>query len=405
LTECASGEKIPARIHMKASEALLTVSVRSVGPVLERLRALGVDPATVLACAGVDPAVMRDPDGRIPHAVALAVWHEAVRQSGDDAFGIHAAEQIRPGAFDVLDYATRSSATLGEGLGRLVRYHRVLHDAAVVQLRLEADVARLTHALPGGAAELPRHTAEFIVAAWIVVARQATGVEFAPVEVTFQHAPPIDVREHERVFGCPVRFNRPVNGVVLRRALLDTPLIRADPGLCGVLDRHVRSLIERMPRAAALSDRVRGLVASELSTGRPSAAGVARKLHMSRRSLQRQLEADGTTFRALCDGLRRDLAIRYLREREIAVAEVAFLLGFSEASAFHRAFKRWLGTTPTLYRRSPIAPEAVEGRPLPSREGRSRGGSVGATTTPTARKMPAPPPGRHGGSASAARRR
>jgi AraC-like DNA-binding protein len=223
--------------------------------------------------------------------------------------------------------------------------------------------------------------------------------------VTFQHSPPVDLREHGRVFGCPVRFNRPVNGVALRRALLDTPLVRADPGLCSVLDRHVRALIERIPRAEALSDRVRGLVASELSTGRASAAAVARKLHMSRRTLQRHLEAGGMTFRALCDGLRRDLAIRYLREREIAVAEVAFLLGFSEASAFHRAFKRWVGTTPTLYRRSPIAPEAVEGRPLPSREGPSSGWSVGAATTPTAGKTRGPLPGRHGGSASAARRR
>src|SRR5262245_21471968 len=160
---------------MTATKALMTVSTRSVRPVIERLRALALDTETVLRSAGCHAAALDDPDGRIPHQLALAVWREEVRCSGDDAFGIHAAEQIRPGAFDVLDYTTRSSATLGEGLQRLVRYHRILHDVAVVQLSLDGDRARLTHALPDQAGVLPRHPTEFIVAAWIVVARQATG--------------------------------------------------------------------------------------------------------------------------------------------------------------------------------------------------------------------------------------
>ena len=343
---------------MKQNKAPVTVSVRSVRPVVERLRALGLDVGAALASAGAAPAVLDDPDGRIPHALALAVWREAVRRSGDHAFGIHAAEQIRSGAFDVLDYATRSSATLGEGLERLVRYHRILHDAAVVQLRVEANSARLTHALPADTVGLPRHPAEFIVAAWVVVARQATGLHFAPVEVSFHHSPPADLTEHRRLFGAPLRFNRPLNGIVLRRALLDTPLVKADPGLCAVLERHVRELIERVPRATAFSDRVRQLVANELSSGGSSAATVARQLHMSRRTLQRQLGADGTSFRVLSDALRSELAMRYLCEREIAIAEVAFLLGFSETSAFHRAFKRWSGTTPSAYRKNFAAPRS-----------------------------------------------
>jgi AraC-like DNA-binding protein len=186
--------------------------------------------------------------------------------------------------------------------------------------------------------------------------------------VSFRHSPPADLSEHRRLFRAPIRFNRPVNGVVLRRALLDAPLVKADPGLCGVLERHVRELVERMPKATALSDRVRELVASELSTGGASAATVARKLHMSRRTLQRQLGADGTTFRALFDMLRRDLAMHYLGERKIAIAEVAFLLGFSEASAFYRAFNRWYGTTPTAYRRISVRPGPVEGGVLPGRD-------------------------------------
>ena len=171
-----------------------------------------------MTAAGIEPSTPRDADARIPHAAALALWREAARRSGDDAFGIHTAQAIRAGAFDVLDYATRSSETLEHGLRRLVRYHRLLHDGAVIQLDLEGARGVLTHALPEPSTMLPRQVAEFIVAGWLVVARQATGLDFAPVEVRFRHAAPADMREHRRLFRAPVRFRNAVNGIVLDRA-------------------------------------------------------------------------------------------------------------------------------------------------------------------------------------------
>jgi AraC-like DNA-binding protein len=207
--------------------------------------------------------------------------------------------------------------------------------------------ASLDGSIPRG-----RDVSEFIVAAWVVVARQATGVDFAPLQVRFRHPRPTSLEAHRRLFRAPIRFGEPVNGLVVRRALLQTPLTRADPGLCAVLDRHVRELLERIPRATALRERVRQLAAQALSTGPPRAATLAHRLHMSRRTLQRQLQGDGTSARELVDTLRRDLAMRYLSDGQVAIAEVAFLLGFSEASAFHRAFRRWSGTTPATYRRA-----------------------------------------------------
>jgi AraC-like DNA-binding protein len=198
---------------------------------------------------------------------------------------------------------------------------------------------------------LPRHVAEFIVAAWLVVARQATGRHLVPIEASFRHAAPGDLTEHRRFFGARVRFGGAANGLVLPRRLLDLPLVAAEPGLTAVLERHMRTLAERMPTVESLSARVRQIVAGAL----PEALGeeaVARRLRISRRTLQRQLAVEGTSFRAVFDALRRDLATRYLHEREIGVAEVAFLLGFSEASAFHRAFRRWCGTTPASFRGS-----------------------------------------------------
>jgi AraC-like DNA-binding protein len=330
----------------------MNVSVRSLQPVLARLRALGLDVAAVVSAAGIEPRAFEDADARLPHEAALALWDEAARRSGDDAFGIHTAESIRPGAFDVLDYATRSSATLGHGLQRLVRYHRILHDGAVVRLERGSGGTILTHALPGSSVALPRQVSEFIVAGWLVVARQATGMDFVPVEVRFRHPAPADASEHRRLFRTSIRFASAVNGLVLDQATLDAPLVKSDAGLCAVLDRHLAELLERIPRATRLTERVRHLVGKDLVSGVPEAAAVARGLHMSRRTLQRLLRNERTSYRRLVESLRRELAARYLTEQEIAIAEIAFLLGFSETSAFHRAFKRWTGRTPAAFRRS-----------------------------------------------------
>jgi AraC-like DNA-binding protein len=329
----------------------MSVSIRSVRPVIQRLHALQLDVAGAVSAAGIDPAALDDAEARIPHVAALALWREAALRSGDDAFGIHVADDIRPGAFDVLDYAIRASATLGEGLARLVRYHRILHDAAVVELRTDGDSVLLEHVLPLEAVALPRQVAEFIVAAWLVVARQATALDLTPLEVTFRHPAPKDLAEHDRLFRAPVRFSRPMNGFRLQRGLLDTPLVKSDAGLCAVLEQYVQELLDRVPPLTALSERVRHVVAAGLSTG-VDADEVARTMHMSRRTLHRQLAGEGTSFTRLVDDLRRELATRYLSEPRMAIAEIAFLLGFSEASAFHRAFKRWFATTPADYRRS-----------------------------------------------------
>jgi AraC-like DNA-binding protein len=127
--------------------------------------------------------------------------------------------------------------------------------------------------------------------------------------------------------------------------------MKADPSLCALLDRHARELLARYPREDSLVERIRTLMKGELNGGDASLEVVAERLGMSARTLQRKLQASGTSHQELLDEMRRDLAVRYLREPGMAVCEVAYLLGFSESSAFHRAFKRWTGTTPSEFRR------------------------------------------------------
>jgi AraC-like DNA-binding protein len=223
-----------------------------------------------------------------------------------------------------------------------------LHDVATFALEAEGPgLARIAHeyrGVPGGAG---RHAVDLALGGLVVVARQCTEARVVPVEVRFRHAPPADPARYERLFGTRPRYGQPADALVIEERVLDLPFARTDPGLAAVLGRHADALLAALPPLdASLTDRVRALVAEGLRGGDPQVKRIAAKLKMSERTLQRKLAAEGTTFDALVDRLREELARRYLTDERLAIAEVAFLLGYSEPSAFHRAFKRWTGTTP-----------------------------------------------------------
>jgi AraC-like DNA-binding protein len=339
----------PRRAGARRALSGITVSTRLVRPLLERLRASAVDVPGVIAAAGASEAVLRDADARIPHATVVRLWAEAVRATGDEALGLHVAEHIRPGTFDLLEFAARANPTVGEGIRQLARYFRILHDAASVQLEEHGDRALLTHALPPELGALPRAGAEFVIGTWLTGLRQAVGRKFAPIDVRFRHPKPASTAEYERCFRAPVRFSQPINGITLPRSLLLEPLLRADPALSALLERYMREALAALPPPSSTSDRARHLLAAELPNALDCGA-LAARMGRSPRTLRRQLAAEATTFRRLFDELRRDLALRYLGDPQLAIGEIAFMLGFSEVSAFHRAFRRWRAMTPSEFR-------------------------------------------------------
>ncbi len=326
------------------------VSTRMLRPVLAGLQMHGVDVEQALADVGVDPASLVDPETRVPHRVAIALWELAIVRTGDDALGLHVAEATDIGVFDVQSYAFVNSPTLAAGLERVARYQRLNHDVARVVVDREGDLAIVGHRLPGGP-PVPRAVAEFVLATMVILARTATRGAIEIREVRFAHREPADTSEHRRIFAAPLSFSVGENAIVMPAAALELELDRADARLLGVLDRHARDLLQRLPQTKSFVDRVRSVLAAELQGGNPSAEHVAEVLHMSVRTLARRLTDEGTSHKEVLDALRRELAMHHLEAGELAIGEVAFLLGFSQASAFHRAFRRWTGKTPTEVRR------------------------------------------------------
>jgi AraC-like DNA-binding protein len=319
------------------------------------------------AGAGLTGDVLASPDARVPWEVGLRVWQELPRAVGDPDFGLHAAQAAgqRPDAFPLLDYAVRNCRTVGDALTTIVRYQRIFHDAAGFRLTMDGAGARLVHAPPPEVV-VPRHAAEFLFGTLLVGLRQRTGRDLVPMAVRFRHPAPPSVDEHHRLFGRAVAFGAPNAELLLAREAVDLPVLGADPQLRSLLEQLAEQALARNPAEESVLDEVRRALVAAMPGGDTDVESIARRLGMSRRSLQRALQAEGVTYQELFDDLRRQLALTRLGEERRPPGEVAFLLGFADVAAFYRAFRRWTGTTPGAYVRgadAEVAQSPADARP------------------------------------------
>jgi AraC-like DNA-binding protein len=302
--------------------------------------------------AGLDPAVLGDPEALHSVRSILSFLESAARVSGDDCFGLEFGAQLPVQDLDVLGYVMLHSPTLGAGFENTCRYYAVQQTLGRLVLTRGAVNAQLTYELPVPRGVRTGQLIDVIFAVLTRYARQATGKpRWSPRQVRFTHPAPSNPLRFERFFRASARFGQPVNALLFRRTDLDLPLESPDPGLLPILERHARDLLARLPRSGTFADTARRLVAELLGTGNVAIETVAARLHMTPRSLQRRLQEDGSSYQQLLAETRLALAQRYLDTRTLPLTEVAFLLGYSELSAFSRAFRRWTGQSPLRFRR------------------------------------------------------
>lgn len=325
------------------------VSGKILAAVLRAGLAAGLDTEAALARAGLEAADIANPDTRFPVRREIALFEAFAEESGDPAFALRAARNVDVGDFDVLEYVARSAATIGEAMEGAVRYMRLIHDAALIGLEVDGDTARLTHRYRDG--QRPhRHAADYTLAVVVVLVSGLLGRPFQPREVWFQHPAPDDDSAFRELFRAPLRFAQPISAVVFDRADLAARVVSADASLHRILRRHADELLERMPAAEDVVLRCREEISTRTMGGDTSLEAVARAMGMSGRTLQRRLRDEGVAYKELVSELRAELATALLREPKMSVAEVGYLLGYSQPSAFHRAFRSWTGRSPASVR-------------------------------------------------------
>ena len=358
-----SASALAPRLHAKAAMSLQTavptLSSRIVGRLIDHASERGLPPRAVRdlhQITGMNPLHDEEAAVRVSMRGYFGLWASMVRATQNPGLPIELARSITIDDFELLGFLVLTSASGADAVDTLFRYLPLLTEGGEWSREAsdELHVARWTRTVDGG--ELEHRVAnEFAVAQYLRVLRQVRRHDIVPVRVTFRHRAPTGTRAHAEFFRCPVVWGAPADTVCLaRRALEFTPAL-ANPGLHAFLRARGDELLAARTATSTITDQIRAAIAVELPSGPPPLSRVARRLAMSERSLRRTLHREQQSFRHIVEGVRKDRAIELLQAGQVSIGEVSSRLGFSDPSAFSRAFKRWCGRSPQSFRPAPRA--------------------------------------------------
>lgn len=305
-------------------------------------------------------------DARVPIASVYECFAECMRTCRDPSFPLGVATSVRFEDYSVLGFALMTSADGAEALERLQRHGHFITDSG--QWRSKHRGAQLEIAWErAGRRTLGHRVAnECALAELLVGLRGAISPRVAPLRVTFRHGRPAEVRAHDQFFACPIEWGARADCAVFSSGVLASVLRSSNVAMRSYFDTQLTG-----PGADSWARRARQALDRGLASGAPSTTEVARSLGVSARTLRRRLGEEDTSFRALLELARRDAAPELLRTHG-SVSDVAFLLGFSETSAFSRAFRRWFHVSPRVALRDPGRAAHIEGSTTSQSRSRSK---------------------------------
>jgi AraC-like DNA-binding protein len=301
--------------------------------------------------AGLSDPQFTNPRRRVSAAAQGEFLEYAAEAVGDTAFGLHLAEQSNPRDAGLLYYVATAARDLGEALALFARYFRILNESVHFKLVRSPTSVMVKFNFVGVSQNQVKQNTEFWLGLIVKTARAVTDRCIRPTRVECPHPRTDDLEEFERFFGCPVKFSAPSGLLEFSNEALALPLITQDASLLQMLQPFCEEA-EKARNAAtgSLRDAVESEVERLLPNGRVKAETVAMALAISVETLSRRLSEEGTSLAGVVDQLRQSLALRYLKEPGLTLAQIAWLLGYERPIAFTRAFKRWTGHSPSSVR-------------------------------------------------------
>jgi AraC-like DNA-binding protein len=327
-----------------------TVSIVLVRILVDAVERAGVD-RDLLIGGRHDRDWLADGSVRVGMADYDALQARAIELTRDEALGLHIAEQASEGSFDLLAPLVSHAPTLREGVALCARFGRLLTDEFGVILRERGDVATIRPDFVRRSALSDRLRAEFAVGGFFRMIRVLGGPRASVLSVCFEHPRPAHHREYTRIFGGAERFGQAFTGVSFPRTLLDRPQIHSHGELSAVLRLEAERSMRRLSPDLDEAERLRQYLLVQRPSSLPDMKTSARDMGVSPRSMRRKLARRGVSYREIVQSVRETVASRMLADPNRTIQEVAHALGFSDSSAFHRAFKRWKGATPGNFQR------------------------------------------------------
>ncbi len=318
-------------------------------PLIETAASRGVDAPRLALAAGLPADALDSAPDSLAARDYIALLDAGASVCDDPHFGLHVGERVRPGTFSVYGLVLMACSDFGQALAQTQRYEGLAHDLGRTSLSVEGAEARYTWTshYPGAS----RHLVESVFAGIRVFGSWLAGRPLDPHRLAFVHHSDAPLDEYLRILGVRPQFGAPANVAHFDAALLGMPVPNADPSLYPVLREHAERLLgERGAAAGGVQAQVRTAIIGSLAQGEARLPSIAAHLGMSPRTLQRKLADAGSSFQDVLDDARYELARGYLRQRDLSLVDIAFLLGYQEQSAFTHAFRDWSGLNPGAWR-------------------------------------------------------
>lgn len=316
------------------------------------LKSQGVDTDDIMCQYPLIPVEADGLEASLPMSQFFQLFEQAAEITKDPDIGLRIYHGVDWTDLGLFAYAHMNASTVEAALNVNVRYQCMMQNHMHFSLTHDDEGGLIySYLIRDDALPVSRQDNDLSIAGAVYSIRDLTGnLDWSPREVHFTHAQPADVAAYKKLLGCPIKFDMPACRLFVDAEMAASPIVGGDSKLFAILEVELKRLNEMAGTENLLLKEVQQAVADALSQGVPSIETIAARLHLGRRSLQRRLSDTGHTFKGVVEDTRKQLARRYLKSSNYPLVEVAFLLGYSELSAFIRAFRRWTGQTPQQYR-------------------------------------------------------
>jgi AraC-like DNA-binding protein len=297
----------------------------------------------------MDPALAESSDTRVPFQTYMTIMDQASVFLSDTNFGLHMGEYLAPAHYGIIGYIMMNCRNIRESYERIDRYMKIIGSPLTRKVQLGLGSAKIMYIIPKNTPRISYHYFEYVLANAITMVRQLTGRDIKFREIGFAHPAPPSTTEHNRIFRSPVKFSRKYNYFISDLLINTLPVVQPNTQLLDNFENFAKEYLAEIEGENRTTSAVIKYILAHLDKKKPDLSLVAREMSMSVRSLQKRLKSEGVIFRQLLEQTRKNLAERYLHD-DFSIDEIAYLLGYSEASVFCKAFKKWSGYTPGEYR-------------------------------------------------------
>ncbi|MEN6463009.1 MAG: AraC family transcriptional regulator [Syntrophomonas sp.] len=326
------------------------LSVTKIAPFFNIYELHGIPKETLLKSAGINPCLFDSPDNKITSYQVHKLLLKLVSLTNNENIGLELGKSLSKGFSNILGYILMNCRTLGDAAEKYCLYEKLVDTAGITTVKIDGSLATMSVTIIDNILVDNRQYSDYKISGLLSYIKVLTGNNMGLHCAHFRHQQPPDLSAYQRIFQSPVYFARQNNALVFDKKLLQLPIVEPNFNLLDLFEKTAQEALKSEYDHETFTSRVARIILEEMNREIPPIEAVARRLAVSVRSLQSYLHKEHTSFSEIANEIRKGIALQCLRDKNISINEIAYIVGFSEASAFHRAFKKWTQLTPNEYR-------------------------------------------------------